>query len=89
MTATNKLFIHVPPFVQTDHYPVYEFSTIEELAASGNIDSYLSNGQHLELAGNKLMSVSQDKFTWYVIGRVKFTEGISLPKWKAEYKDNQ
>ena len=85
----NKLFIHVPSFVQTDRYPVYEFDTIEELAASGNIDNYLSNGQHLELAGNNLMSVSQDKLKWYVVGKVKTTEGIDLPQWKAEYKENQ
>lgn len=35
----NKLFIHVPTFVETDVYPSYEFETIEQLLESGNIDT--------------------------------------------------
>ena len=85
----NKLFIHVPAFVQTDQYPVYEFNTIEELVASGKIDRYLPDGYHLELSGNNLMSVSEDKLKWYVVGRLKFTSGVYLPKWKEVYKEKQ
>lgn len=87
--GTNKLFIHVPAFVQTDSYPFYEFNTIEEFVASGKIDRYLPDGYHLEISGDNLMSVSEDKLKLYVIGRLKTTEGISLPQWKAEYKEKQ
>ena len=82
----NKLFINVPALVQTDVYPSYEFETIEELLESGNIDSYLTKGEHLELARDMLMSVSENKLRWWVIGRLKTTTGIDLPEWKSYHR---
>ena len=82
----NKLFIHIPTFVETDVYPSYEFETIEQLLGSGNIDRYLTEGEHLELSRDTLMSVSEDKLRWWVIGRLKTTEGIDLPEWKSYHR---
>lgn len=82
----NKLFVHVPTFVETDKYPTYEFDSVEELLQLKYVKRFIDSGDHLEIHGRTLMSVSESKLKWWVIGHLKSTQGIDLPKWKAFHK---
>lgn len=80
----NKLFIHIPAFVQTDTYPVYEFETQEELLAMECLEYYITGrSDHFEMADDMLMAVSKDKSYWWVVGRIQKPSEMKLPKWSC------
>ena len=82
----NTFRQHTPNFVDLDEpAPTCEFETTEQLLNLEVVQRYGNgdNFSHFALNGNQLMVVSDEGFTWWVVGYIDNPDDVNLPKWSG------
>lgn len=76
-----------PRYIDVDRKdtPTYEFSTLEELYAIDIVSRQMRDPlfSHLALSDNYLMSISDEGYSWRVIGYVSISDELKIPQWEG------
>jgi hypothetical protein len=87
---TNRFYQHIPPYVQTNEYLVFDFNTTEELldhpwiAVWGQQDFKEKPFSRYSLSKDGyLMAEFGDNEVWWALGKIQYPDKISLPAWGA------
>lgn len=79
----NKFTQHIPSFIETDlPPPSFEFETTEQLLNHELVKRYIDDKfSHFAMSGNTLMRISDDGYSWWVVGYIKEPDKVDLPQW--------
>lgn len=81
----NKFIQHVPSFVSGVDPTEFEFDKTDELLSSEYVSRFSKNANfsHFAMSDNRLMSISDNGFHWWVVGFISDPESVDLPKWEG------
>ena len=91
-----KINRYTPAFIDTDTKEIYEFSSTEELLLMPWIQRRTENPGFYRFSishtpdfidTDTLMAEYDEGYMWWVIGFIDKTDKLSLPIWKAKYKE--
>lgn len=78
----NKFIQHIPTFVDGCTPQDFYFNTLEELEDSLKKLGYLTDGLSLVRGGDLLMQINEEGDYWWVLGRLRNYNGLSIRQWK-------
>ena len=81
----NRFKQHIPAFVDVDEKPLWHnFETTEDLLSLEIVKRYIGKYfSHFALSDNHLMEISDDGFSWWVVGYIEDPSVVVLPQWEG------